>query len=133
MLNARPIALDATGLLKNIPVASVPLPRFNGGTPLSQLGELVTSATAPDVYNDGLGYTTAGALCIDTAGAIAKYAPGGMPLTAADRAAVSVAGVATRWLAGLPFDAGGRLALATASGFLNLHGFTTGFAQTGFQ
>ena len=133
MLNARPIALDATGLLKNIPVASAPAPNFNGGTPLSNSAELVTSATAPVVYNGGLGYDNAGALCIDTAGAIAKYAPGGMPLTAADRVAVSVAGVATRWLAGLPFDAGGRLALATASGFLNLHAFTTGFAQTGFN
>lgn len=133
MLNARPIALDAGGRLSNIPVASIPAPKFNGGTPLSDLAELVTSATSPAVYNGSLGYDNAGALCIDTAGAIDHHVQGGLPVTAAGRLAVSVNLAVTAWNAGIPFDAGGRVALATASGFLNLHGFTTGFSQTGFN
>jgi hypothetical protein len=133
MLNNNPIAKDAGGRLKNIPSSLIPTPHFNGGTALSDLGEIITSTLAPARRNGGLGYDNAGPLCIDTAGAIAGYVQGGLPVTAAGRLAVSVNLAVTKWNAGIPFDAGGRVALATASGFLNLHAFTNAFSQAAFN
>jgi len=133
MLNNNPIAKDVGGRLSNIPVGLIPLPYFNGGTPLSTLQEVVTTTVAPVTRNGGLGYTNAGALCIDTAGAIAGYAQGGMPVTAAGNLCVSVNQAVAAWNAGIPFDATGRVAFATASGFLNLHAFDLSFDNAAFD
>jgi len=133
MLNSQPIARDAGGRLKNIAVVSFPAPYFNGGTPLSSLQELVTATGAPTKFNGGLGYLDSGALCIDGSGAIAGYTPGGLPVTAAGLLCVSVNQAVATWNAGIPFGAGGRVSLATASGFLNLHAFDSGFDQTAFN
>ena len=133
MLNSQPIARDAGGRLSNLPIASFPSPYFNGGTPLSILQELVTATGAPTRFVGGMGYLDSGALCIDGAGAIAGYTPGGLPVTAAGLLCVSVNQAVATWNAGIPLGAGGRVSLATASGFLNLHGFDSGFDQTAFN
>tara|TARA_R110000868_G_scaffold197709_2_gene443957 strand:- start:55 stop:456 length:402 start_codon:yes stop_codon:yes gene_type:complete len=133
MLNGRILGYDAGGRVKNLPVASFPAPYFNGGTPASTLQELVTTTVAPVVYRNALGYDNAGAVCIDTVGAIASYVNGGLPVTAAGRLAVSVNAAVTRGFNGLPFDAAGRLALATAGSLVNLHAFTSAFNQGAFS
>jgi hypothetical protein len=113
MLNGSVLLMEGLAIA-NTPVAGVPSPSFNGGTPASSTGQLVTSLDVPTARIGGLGYTPAGALCIEPAGLIDVYT-GGVGVTAAGRLAVDINGIPSVWLDGVPITAQGRVCLASES------------------
>lgn len=132
-MNSSLLEFNAAGRPKTLDVAAYPQPYFNGGTPASLLRELVIAPNGvPARFIAGVGYTERGAICTDAAGAIVDYV-GGLPITAAGRLAVALDGVIQHYNGGWPFTVANRLVLATPGGFLNLHGFNTGYSQTGFN
>lgn len=85
---------------------------FNGGTPTISPNSLLATGAANAASLGGLSYSAAGALLVDSAGAITTYVDG-IPLTAAGAVAVDITGAAVAsYQQGLPYTAAGRLALA---------------------
>ena len=128
------IARDSAGRLKTLTDTEFPNPYFNGGTPMSQLNELVARFTAPTnkQFVGGIAYEGVnGAILGNVANPIANYV-NGMPVDAAGTVCAEANGVVALFKDGLPFTAAGRICTAP-SAIINLHGFTTGFSQTGFR
>lgn len=134
MLNAGVLSFDAAGRIRVLSVADFPAPNFNGGTPSSQLRELVVGPSAsgytPAVWVGGLPYTVEGALVTDKVGAIIAHV-GAVPLTA-NGVAGSEDQTVAYWEQGMPFDAAGRLAGTPPGIIINLHAFDSGFDQQAY-
>lgn len=135
MLVSGIIARAAGGQLKTLASpAAFPVP-FNGGSPTtSALQELLISvgAVTSPAYNGGFVYNgTDGAIGIDLAAPISKY-NGGLPQAASGLLCASYDQPIVSYVAGIPLDAAGRVALATPGGVVNLSPFDSGY-DTGFQ
>lgn len=134
MLNASLLWFDSSGRIKALALADFPAPRFNGGTPAADLGNLVgTEAGTQFVFHNGLKYTNPeGGIAVANGGTIANHSQGGMPVDADGNLCVEYNGLPVSHIAGIPITATGRVAVAIPAPPINLSGFSNGFSN-GFK
>lgn len=91
-------------------VLGVQNPKWNGGTPTDDVGNLVVSYGTPRDFMAGLGYDASGALCIASDGAPITTYCNGLAMSG-NLVAATNSGAPAFWVAGLPVDNQGRLCI----------------------
>jgi hypothetical protein len=98
----------------------------------AQVQALALPVAGGAVSVGGLIYTAAGSLVVANGGLIAGYAPGGLPVTVDGALCVAYGGAPVVFVAGIPFDASGRVCLVAPVAPVVLHAFHTGFDLQAF-
>jgi hypothetical protein len=84
------------------------------------------------VRNGGLLYNSDGALVVANGGAIFGYAQGGLPVNSDGALCVAYGGTPARFLAGIPFDAAGRVCMVAPVPPVELEAFDISFDDPAF-
>lgn len=107
-----------------------PVVGFNGGTPVDEDGFVVTSVPPPDAYLGGLGYLESDDICARSS--LPAFFSGPFAMDSAGALALALTEPISHYVAGIPFVADGRVAVAF-SGPPDFHAFDSGFNQQAFD
>jgi len=125
MLIAGLLRFATTGRIRNTTTAPTD---FNGGTPTVQ-GLLSYSIQPPDVFVNGLGYKTNGALSVAIGGGADHYV-NGLPVNLIGQVCATQSLIQPAvWVAGLPIGLDGLLALAPNESPVAQNAFSDGFSN----
>jgi hypothetical protein len=126
VLNGNPIQRDALGRLVAINPGVVVA--FNGGTPMGLLASLQVVGIGSVAHN-GLLYDAAGHLAVANGGIIANHVQGGLPVDSTGKLCVEYDDAIAYYLAGIPFNAAGRVVLTTPVNPVDLYAFSNAFSN----
>lgn len=110
MINAGPLLFNGAGRIRNTATAPT---AFNAALG-SVNGLLSVDLNGPQMWANGTPFVSSGKLSVQTAGVVAGYSQGGLPINDAGAVAIDTAGAIAFYNAGLPYTAASRLAFAVA-------------------